>query len=48
VGLGKKVIYTPSKGGKGHVSAYGFTKKDAEPRRNARRSIASADSTDNP
>ena len=33
--MGKRVIYTPSKGGKGHVSAYGFTKKDAEPRRNA-------------
>ena len=33
--MGKKVICTPSKGGKGHVIAYGFTKKDAEPRRNA-------------
>ena len=33
--MGKRAIYTPSKGGPGHVSAYGFTKKDAEPRRNA-------------
>lgn len=34
-GAGRRVIYTPSKGGKGHVSAYGFTKRDEQARRDA-------------
>jgi hypothetical protein len=34
-GLGKRVIYSPSRGGKGHVSVFGFSKKDAQSRRDA-------------
>lgn len=32
--LGVRVIYLPSKG-KGHVGVFGFTKRDAQPRRDA-------------
>lgn len=33
--IGKRVVYTPSKGGPGHVSVCGFTRRDHQARRDA-------------